>query len=876
MSDNKVPVTITNRAPGIQPPVYVAGNYSNPEWVPEPMEYTVSEDGVYTFTKTLQVEPESKIVYKFRVGEGDWWLLNEDAPTVTDDAGNRNNILEAPKVTVPEEHTGSEETAADVQTKPAESTEGSTQNVPQNTDANPEIVQPQPVSQLEVLKSSDQVDPARTSTPEFIKTITEVSESAALLDRSTPEPRAPEIGTGRNEVPTSTTVQPNPADTAAEVADSAALLDQPTPQESDVDVMQKDKEAPSEVAAQVADTAATLDTDDDKETPSEVAAQVSDTAAKLDSAELEGPPKTVSPLYKTLADVKADMKDESLEIAGFSNDHEPVPLFAHECAGLYEDDEVPGADEQGPNLSSGRSYEGHKEDYDDPTLERFPSTRDEIISTVRKVETGLNEDQVSVEGVPLSPVVNARGSPTAEARDEPRASETSTAPRGQQQLSLPPSLTGTEEPSRSSISLQSIAEGAEGAESAEEDEPAELKSEYIADVVEKSNGVDGITEAKEKTDVDPSENSAANKIDSKVEQAETADEVIEVAQDAEGGQVEDFGVTSTDLGKEKAQQSESDDIVHADGKARPEKDAAADSKVIDAEVKPSARKPAVESVITVPSPSVSPNTGLLSPVSDDDEAVIVKTTKGEEKGTTKSGYLTPDRAATPQPEEPGSPREPAPNTANPVAESDSNSRVLDSQVEGPASEPRSPQILVSEPEEIRPDEELLPAATLAEPLDESRPVDQDSDGLKQEGSPAVEGSSQSLKGIDASDNIETSSNVEEAPAPKAPLEGNSYKDASIANNSEASATVNSSGETGPHSEDTATASAREESQSSTLKKRSVARPDPADRTGTPVSITDSHKEAAKGGNWFSAFLRLIFIDFFGGFVRKITGGGRKT
>ena len=83
MSDSKVLVTITNRAPGLQPPVYVAGSFSKPEWVPEPMEYVADEDGVYTFTKKLEVAPESKVVYKFRVGEGDWWLLNENAPTGT-------------------------------------------------------------------------------------------------------------------------------------------------------------------------------------------------------------------------------------------------------------------------------------------------------------------------------------------------------------------------------------------------------------------------------------------------------------------------------------------------------------------------------------------------------------------------------------------------------------------------------------------------------------------------------------------------------------------------------------------------------------------------------------------------------------------------
>lgn len=81
MTERKVPVTFSHRAPGLQPPVYVAGSFSNPQWVPVPMEYTHGEDGVYTFTKTLEVEPKSKIAYKYRVGDGDWWILNEDAPT---------------------------------------------------------------------------------------------------------------------------------------------------------------------------------------------------------------------------------------------------------------------------------------------------------------------------------------------------------------------------------------------------------------------------------------------------------------------------------------------------------------------------------------------------------------------------------------------------------------------------------------------------------------------------------------------------------------------------------------------------------------------------------------------------------------------------
>ena len=91
------------------------------------MQYTES-DGEYTFTKEVEIEEGKEYQYKFRVGEGDWWLLNEDEPTgtyslmmrvncststnvynplnfpyntnltnaATDSAGNRNNLLAVP------------------------------------------------------------------------------------------------------------------------------------------------------------------------------------------------------------------------------------------------------------------------------------------------------------------------------------------------------------------------------------------------------------------------------------------------------------------------------------------------------------------------------------------------------------------------------------------------------------------------------------------------------------------------------------------------------------------------------------------------------------------------------------------------------------
>lgn len=705
----------------------------------------------------------------------------------------------------------------------------------------------------------------------------------------------------------------------------------------------------------------------------------------------------IPPAYKTLADVKADMKDESLDIAGYSDDQEPVPLFAHECAGLYEEDEIPGEDAKGPSSSSGRPYEDDKEDYDDPTLERFPSTRDEIMSTVRKVGTGLNADQVSVEGIPISPIMNARNSPTAEARNEPPVSDTSPISRGQQHLSLPPSLTAMDEHSMSATSLHSIAEDAEGAE---ENDTAEPQSEYISDVVEKQNGVDETTDIGKKTGAENTDEVKANEIAPVVEQAETVDEVIKIAQGAEGEQSKDIALPSenlpamveatpaaediasavevhptvqdiasvveqenindegTQISTEPAaqdiQQSESKDNVPQDAEAETENEAAEASKSTDAETSLSAHKPTLESLVTVPSPLVKPSTGLLSPVSDDDEAVVVKNANSKEE-TDKSGYLTPERAATPQPEVPGSPREPAPNTADSFVESNLESPALKTGVETPLPESRSPQIVVSKPEKIQVDDELLPTATLDEARYESDHAEheaaQDTETLKKEKTHEANGADEASREVKGSEEIETVNNVEssaavavpqdtepsgnvdahqilkESSAPKsvedsaeadAPQQDETHDVSAVPTNLEARkhedilsnieahksdisqfslpdggheessdgvgtsdsletpATVNGSQEAGSHSERMATTSATEENLKSTLKQRSVARPSPADRSNTPISITDSHKEAAKGGNWFSAFLRLVFIDFFGGFVRKLWGGGRKT
>lgn len=60
------------------------------------MDYTTDEDGEHTFKKVITAAAGSKVQYKFRVGLGDWWVLNEDAPTAMDAGGFLNNVAEVP------------------------------------------------------------------------------------------------------------------------------------------------------------------------------------------------------------------------------------------------------------------------------------------------------------------------------------------------------------------------------------------------------------------------------------------------------------------------------------------------------------------------------------------------------------------------------------------------------------------------------------------------------------------------------------------------------------------------------------------------------------------------------------------------------------
>ena len=76
----KILATLKYANPGAQPPIFVAGSFSDPAWEPFEMEYITGEDGEHQYSKEVMVEQGREFQYKFRIGTGGWWALSEDSP----------------------------------------------------------------------------------------------------------------------------------------------------------------------------------------------------------------------------------------------------------------------------------------------------------------------------------------------------------------------------------------------------------------------------------------------------------------------------------------------------------------------------------------------------------------------------------------------------------------------------------------------------------------------------------------------------------------------------------------------------------------------------------------------------------------------------
>ncbi|KAM7197730.1 hypothetical protein V8F33_005454 [Rhypophila sp. PSN 637] len=407
MATTLAPVTITYQKPGTIPPVYVAGTFTDPAWQVQEMEYDLDTNGEHVFKTETQGEPGTKIQYKFRIGDGDWWVLNDDKPTVTDTAGNKNNELE---VVAPPQ----------VLANPLPSFRAHNDAEAENGDivapsaAGPGDEAPQPPIMAKDIRSLSALSNSHSGadTPTLAMNAAEVADSAALLNEEEPEAEISDAEAGRIGFRRmSATPIIEVANTAAEVADSAQNLD------DDIDVA-----APNH--------------------PREV----------------------------------YDFRDDDDET-------DKPPLFAHECVGMKD---LNGAVHEDHVHEDNPEHDDHNQnqpveeadldeiDLNDPTLERFPSNREEIINTVRKLETGLDEDRASFEGAPISPVVGAYRPGMEDITGDPFMSSpvltSPIVPRPSRRLEVPRSPHGSFSSNLSSpLSLHAIDEGEEPGARADHD-----------------------------------------------------------------------------------------------------------------------------------------------------------------------------------------------------------------------------------------------------------------------------------------------------------------------------------------------------------------------------------------------------------------------
>jgi len=103
---------ITFTKADVQPPVYIAGGFT--DWSPVEMQCESTQSGQNKFTHTTELQP-GEHQYKFRLGPGDWWVLDESAPTADDGSGNINNAL---TVTAEETEVSSPRPTEDVASAP--------------------------------------------------------------------------------------------------------------------------------------------------------------------------------------------------------------------------------------------------------------------------------------------------------------------------------------------------------------------------------------------------------------------------------------------------------------------------------------------------------------------------------------------------------------------------------------------------------------------------------------------------------------------------------------------------------------------------------------------------------------------------------------
>lgn len=185
-------------------------------------------------------------------------------------------------------------------------------------------------------------------------------------------------------------------------------------------------------------------------------------------------------------------------------EQEPIrtPLFAHESFGAYEfvDDGFDHTELDEPTSSFRLSRSVSKQstpeevDINDPTIEKFPSERLSVMGTLRKIQSSSSQDNVLLDGSPLSPSIGSRKSSVDSAADDSLACTntlsptSSTASRRRENRLSHSSFSKT----KSAVSLGSIAEEPKAGEGDSGDPKKPRGPIFDAPVTPPSDGNDGV------------------------------------------------------------------------------------------------------------------------------------------------------------------------------------------------------------------------------------------------------------------------------------------------------------------------------------------------------------------------------------------------
>ena len=329
MTTSQILTLVTYHKRGVLPPIYVAGTFTDPPWQPQEMDHTTREDGEHYFQKEIYADSGSTIQYKFRIGNGDWWVLDDHTPTMTDIAGNVNHVLEVKpqKEELQQHDMGRSMSYAEVASYDAQPTEERqhpdiTQPAGKEKAADekalsthpevaapiPKEIAPQEKPQSQPSQPSDSAQPTEsqkpaansgnpltyakvaakhiqpavegspsrsgTGTPIFVKVAAEVADSAELLHEEVPERERPSISSqDREHHERSSSTMSEAAETAAEVEDSAETLHEEVPDRERPSIGSQSSEHPERSSSPMSEAA-------------ETAAEVADTAEGLDNDEV--------------------------------------------------------------------------------------------------------------------------------------------------------------------------------------------------------------------------------------------------------------------------------------------------------------------------------------------------------------------------------------------------------------------------------------------------------------------------------------------------------------------------------------------------------------------------------------------------------------